>query len=470
MAIPVKPVRGTEGSSEGVSKGGFKQFGQRLKEEFPFDPEWRNLNHGSFGSYPLVIRDKRRQYEDLTELQPDTFIRRRLHQLIDESREAVAKIINAPPETVVFVGNATEGVNTVLRNLVWNKDGKDVIIGFNTMYDACARAEDFVVDYFDGRVAVREISLNYPLEDEEIISLFRDEVKKVEAEGKRARAALFDVVSSNPGLVFPWETMVAVCRELGVQSIVDGAQGIGMVHIDIEATNPDFFVSNCHKWLHVPRGCAVFHVPVRNQHLIPTTLATSRGYIPRNTSREGRTQPMPDGGGKNHFVRNFEWVGTRDDSPYLCVKDSIAWRRDVLGGENRIISYLWDLNKRGTKHVADALGTRYLENKKGTLTNCGMGNVALPLWVGDKGRERAKEEGVDDPVVLTPEEAPKAFNWFQARLMDEYKTFMAVWIRWDRFWVRISAQVYLDIQDYEWAANVLKELSERVARGEFRGT
>jgi selenocysteine lyase/cysteine desulfurase len=41
--------------------------------------------------------------------------------LLDESRAAVAKILNAPVEGVVFVPNATTGVNTVLRNIVWNK-------------------------------------------------------------------------------------------------------------------------------------------------------------------------------------------------------------------------------------------------------------------------------------------------------------------------------------------------------------
>lgn len=47
-----------------------------------------------------------------------------------ENRIAAAKLINAPPETVVFVPNATTGVNTVLRNIVWNYHGKDEIIYF----------------------------------------------------------------------------------------------------------------------------------------------------------------------------------------------------------------------------------------------------------------------------------------------------------------------------------------------------
>jgi hercynylcysteine S-oxide lyase len=406
---------------------------------------------------------KRQEYQAQYESRPDPFIRTDLPRLVDESRAAVADLVNAPLETVVFVNNATEGVNTVLRNMVWNDDGRDVMVSFSTLYDACARAEDFVVDYFDGKVEVREIELAYPLEDEEIITLFRDEVKKLEGEGKRARLALFDVVSSNPGLVFPWEAMVATCRELNILSLVDGAQGIGMVPLDLSATDPDFFVSNCHKWLHTPRGCAVFYVPLRNQELLPTTLGTARGYKPKKPGR-GRTQPLPDGGGKNHFVRNFEWVGTRDDSAYICVKDAIAWRRDVLGGEDKILAYLWHLNKNGIARVADILGTSYLENKAGTLTNCGMANVALPLWVGEKGRELAPE----GHAVVSSEEANVAFHWMHKTLEDEYKTFMAVYYRDHRFWTRISAQVYLEMEDYEWAGEALKDVVARVAKGEFR--
>lgn len=374
----------------------------------------------------------------------------------------MARLVNAPTDSVVFVNNATEGVNTVLRNLTWNDDGKDVIISFSTIYDACARAEDFVVDYFDGKVVVREIELDYPIEDDDVIRLFREEVAKIEKEGKRARVAMYDIVSSNPGVVFPWEDMTRVCKELGVLSLVDGAQGIGMVHLDLSSTDPDFLVTNCHKWLHSPRGCALFYVPTRNHHLLPTTLATSRGYVPKKPSR-GRTQPMPDTG-KSPFVFNFEWVGTRDDSPYLCVKDAIEWRRDVLGGEDRILEYLWALNKKGIQHVAEVLGTEYLDNKTGTQTNCGMGNVGLPLWVGESGRQKAKP----GQTVLSEEDAPKAFNWICKKLMGEYHTFVAVFVRWDQFWVRISAQVYLDLEDYDFVAKALENLCLWIEKDEFK--
>ncbi|KAF7558366.1 hypothetical protein G7046_g5806 [Stylonectria norvegica] len=434
-------------------------FGKAMQNEFLFTPGWKNLNHGSFGTYPKAIRDKFRAYQDASEARPDEFIRYEYGKLLDESRAAVAAIINAPVETVVFVSNATVGVNTVFRNIVWNPDGKDVIISFSTVYEACRKVGDYLEDCSPVKVSTHGIDITYPIDDDEIIKRFRDAVAQLEAQGKRARIAIFDVVSSRPGTVFPWETLVETCRELGVLSMVDGAQGIGMVKLDIAAVNPDFFVSNCHKWLHVPRGCAVFHVPVRNQHLIVTSLATSHGYVPLTKARISPLPPNP----KGPFVANFEFVGTVDNSPYLCVKDAIAWRKDVLGGEERILAYLWALNKKGSQIIADALQTPVMENSTGTLRNCAMANVALPLWVGEKG-----EGAAEGDAVLTKEEAATALQWMLRVMIDDYKTFLSLFEHGGRFWIRVSAQVYVEEADYVWCAGMLKELSERVAKREFK--
>jgi selenocysteine lyase/cysteine desulfurase len=359
------------------------------------------------------------------------------------------------------VGNATDGVNTVLRNLSWAKDGKDVILSFSTVYEACGKAADYLVEYFDGGLEHRGIEIKYPLEDEEIVAAFEAAVAGVERDGKRAKVCIFDVVSSRPGVAFPWTQMVQACKRLGVISLVDGAQGVGMVSLDLAAADPDYFVSNCHKWLHVPRGCAVFYAPLRNQHVLRTTLATSHGFIPRATQRGS---PLPPSA-KSTYVNNFEFVGTRDNGGYLCVRDGVDWRRDVCGGEDKILSYLWSLNKRGIKLVADALGTEYLDNSQGTMTNCAMGNVALPVWFGASGPAAVGETD----VVVPAEQQDRVMQWVAETLVNEYKTFMSMFVLGGRFWIRISAQIYLDLADYEAAASILKEVCERIGKREYLG-
>lgn len=37
-----------------------------------------------------------------------------------------------------------------------------------------------------------------------------------------------------------------------------------------------------------------------------------------------------------------------------------------------------------------------------------------------------------------------------------------------KFWCRMSGQIYLEFRDFEWAAYRLKEVCERVSKGEFK--
>ncbi|KAL7948751.1 PLP-dependent transferase [Trichoderma barbatum] len=456
-------IRERDGEEAKVGEDGFKVFGREMKKDFLFAPEWTNLNHGSYGSIPRAIQTKLRDYQDDIEARPDPFVRFAHARLTDESRQAVAGVVNAPVESIVFVNNATEGVNTVFRNLKWDADGKDVALYFSTVYDACGKVIDFLYDYHgEGRMSSREIPITYPIEDDEILERFRTAVKQVQDEGKRAKVCIFDVVSSRPGVVFPWERMVKACRELGVLSLVDGAQGIGMVRLNLAEADPDFFVSNCHKWLFTPRGCAVFYVPVRNQHLLPTTLATSHGYSSQSGANSVRAEPPPKPDDKSFFVNNFEFTGTRDYSPSLCVKDAVAYRKEVLGGEERILNYLWDLNKKGSKLVAERLGTEVLENSKGTLTNCSMANIAIPLWRGDKS------EAKEGDVVVPFEDGDRIVVWMMSTMANDYKTIVPMFWMGNRFWVRMSAQIYLDVADYEFGAETLKKLVERVGKGEYK--
>lgn len=377
--------------------------------------------------------------------------------------------MGVPIETVVFVSNATLGVNTVLRNIVWNTDGLDEILYFDTIYGACGKTIDYVIEDKLGVVSSRCVQLTYPAEDEDVISAFRAAIQASRAEGKRPRLAVIDAVSSMPGVRFPFESIVQVCKTESIISCVDAAQGIGMADLKISETDPDFLVTNCHKWLFTPRGCAVFYVPLRNQHLIRSTLPTSHGFVPKQGDRFNPLPPTE----KSEFVNNFEFVGTVDNSPFFCVKDAIKWRHEVLGGEERIMAYTTSLARKGGEKVAEILGTRVLENRSKTLVRCAMVNVALPLVTGQNPKNEVKlteaeEEETKGMYEIPQEEAAKAFNWMYKVLQEDYHTFVPMTFYRRRFWARLSAQVYLEEGDFEWAGKTLKEVCERVARGEYK--
>lgn len=143
----------------------------------------------------------------------------------------------------MIVQNATTGVGTVLRALQFERGDK--IVFFDFIYGACRSAVQYAEE--TTHVVGVEIPVVFPLGDDEIVGRLRDAIRREQSEGACVRVAIFDTIVSMPGLRLPFERMVAVCRELGVLSLVDGAHGIGHIQLDLGALDADFFVSNCHK-------------------------------------------------------------------------------------------------------------------------------------------------------------------------------------------------------------------------------
>lgn len=220
-------------------------FGESIRNEhFNFAADYKPLNHGSFGTSPTAVLQYQRQLQQDTEAKPDTFIRYTYPKLLSDSRESVAPLIGAHKDEVVFVPNATTGVNTVLRNLHFG-DG-DVALHFNTIYPSCLKTLKSLGETTP--LATHCITLKYPAEDVEVVELFKEAVESVKAQGNTVKLAIFDTVSTFPGVRFPWEPLVKLCKTLGILSFVDGAHGLG--HIDLThlgALKPDFMVSNCYK-------------------------------------------------------------------------------------------------------------------------------------------------------------------------------------------------------------------------------
>lgn len=182
---------------------------------------------------------------DLCDVRPDPYIRSKHAELLDVARADVAKLLNAPKNECVFVKNATTGVATVLYNL--NFQSGEALIYFEPVYGAVEKGVVSLQEH--GPLQSRKVKFQYPIAEDELERRFREVVKKTREEGLKVRAAVFDAIVSNPGVRFPFERFVGICREEGILSVIDGAHGIGHIHLDMSELQPDFFVSNCHKYV-----------------------------------------------------------------------------------------------------------------------------------------------------------------------------------------------------------------------------
>ena len=219
-------------------------FGRPMRDaHFMTAPGYTPLNHGAFGTYPKSVRDDFHRWQDMSEARPDTWMRYDYPKHLDSAIATIASFLGVPAEEVALVQNATTGINTVLRSLRF-EDG-DFIVHFSTVYGTCAKTVAYLKETTPLQSA--SIELGYPIDDSEVVKKFRATVEKLVEDGKRIRVALFDIISSVPGVRVPWQRLVDECKAFGILSLIDGAHSVGHIQLDLVKHQPDFFVSNLHK-------------------------------------------------------------------------------------------------------------------------------------------------------------------------------------------------------------------------------
>ncbi|KIY53399.1 PLP-dependent transferase [Fistulina hepatica ATCC 64428] len=421
-------------------------FGHAMHEYFLLDPKYVNLNNGSYGTPPKPVYDFAIEMGLDIEKNPDHFVRQISAKYLAHVRSMIADFLGVKVDECVLVHNDSHGMNEILRNIEWRSG--DVIVTCNTTYGSIGKTAQYLSD-IPPHPSISQFTILYPTTIDDIVSRWREHIKNLtEAPlaGKRI-VAIIDSISSTPGILLPWKQMTKICKEFDVISVIDAAHSIGQEqNIDLKEADPDFWVSNAHKWLYAKRGCAVLYVPERNEPTLKSSIPTSSAYI----SPSKRTGP--------NMVVQHDWNGTIDfvnyfsietgmhshqtNVPILTSSPALAFRK-WIGGEEKIYAYCHDMALRGGERLAQILGTGLMD-PEGVFT-CHMVNVQLPLPVGFEWNTEA--------YALVVE-----------RLLDTYNMFASVYKHNDRMWVRCSAQIWTEIEDFEKLGTALLAICAEVVQ------
>ncbi|MEX1018732.1 MAG: aminotransferase class V-fold PLP-dependent enzyme [Litorilinea sp.] len=211
-----------------------------LAEQFLLDDDIVFLNHGSFGACPRPVFEKYQYWQRELERDPVDFIGRRTQDLMLESRKELANYLNAPVEQMVFVPNATYGINVVARSL--NLQPGDEILTTNHEYGAVNNTWRFNA----GKQGWEYINHPIPMP----VTTQQDFVDRLwEGVTPRTKVITFSHITSPTALIFPAQLICERARAEGILTVIDGAHAPGQIELDLTAMGVDYYTGNCHKWL-----------------------------------------------------------------------------------------------------------------------------------------------------------------------------------------------------------------------------
>lgn len=148
-------------------------------------------------------------------------------------------------------------------------------------------------------------------------------------------------------------------------------------------------------------------------------------------------------------------------SPLVCVPKALEFREKVCGGEDNIRRYCTELAKQGGQRIADILDTTPMQSDSGTLQDCCFATIQLPLQF-----ENTDSQYPSTTSTFQVSDWMKISKFIMDKATEEHDTFLPVSYHAGYMWARISAQVYLDIDDFVFAGEILKDLCDRVRKGE----
>jgi selenocysteine lyase/cysteine desulfurase len=266
----IAPVAGSPQPSVAEDDPGYWPW---IRQQFSIPPDEAYFNTGTLGACPRTVQDavfdSMRDMEkaiaqyDYRPEHPE-YIAGYRPQV--ELRKKAGGILNATAGEIALLQNATMGINFIANGLEL-KPGDEVLLtdqehpGSMGPWDLRAKRQGIVV---------RKLPIPVPTPDPQtVVKIFTDAV------GPRTKVIAVPHVTSRYGIVMPVRELCDLARARGVFTLVDGAQAVGQLRVDVKKIGCDAYACSPHKWLLAPPGNGLLYVREDREGDIWATLASA---------------------------------------------------------------------------------------------------------------------------------------------------------------------------------------------------
>lgn len=381
-----------------------------LKELFLLDPEYRHLNHGSFGACPRPIFEDYQNWQLKLEREPVDFFVNKGNVALQESKKALAEYINCDPDNFVYTMNPSYAINIIAKSL--DLQPGDEILATDQEYGAMDRTWKYYCDKAGAKYVQQTIQLPIQSKEQIIEDFFKGYTENT-------KAIFISQITSMTALIFPVKEICDRAKELGLMTIVDGAHVPGHIPLDLQELKADIYTGACHKWMLTPKGCSFLYVVPEIQNDFDP-LIISWGYD-------------ADVPGKSKFLDYHQLQGTRDYSAFLTLPAAIKFMKD---------HDWWAVSDRCKKMLRD--NYQSLCDIFGTQPICPISDEFL-------GQIASVPVPINDPLPL------------KKLLFEKYKIEIPIFKLRDQVYLRLSTQAYVGQEDIDYLKNALVEIRQSSA-------
>lgn len=223
-----------------------EMFWQTFADRYAVEHGPINLENGYFGRMSRTVIEEYQRNIELINRSNSVHVRQRFEQ--DENLAILAQLadlIGVAVESVALTRNASDGLQSLIRNYNRLQPGDQVLI-CDLEYDTVKGAMRWLARHRG--VEVIEIDHAHPASFDSLLATYRDAFARY----PKLKLMALTHVTHRTGLVMPVKAIVAAAREHGIDVILDGAHALGQIEFKLDDLGVAFAGFNLHKWIGAP--------------------------------------------------------------------------------------------------------------------------------------------------------------------------------------------------------------------------
>jgi selenocysteine lyase/cysteine desulfurase len=223
-----------------------ESFWKTFADRYAVEPGPINLENGYFGRMSRTVVEEYQRNIELINRSNSVYVRQRFEQgEIQQIGAQLAELVGVPPDTIALTRNASDGLQSLIRNYNRLQPGDQVLLS-DLEYDSVKGAMRWLAR--NRGVEVIEINHAHPASFDSLLASYRDAFARY----PKLKLMALTHVTHRTGLVMPVQAIAAAAKEHGVDVILDGAHALGQIDFKLEELGVSFAGFNLHKWIGAP--------------------------------------------------------------------------------------------------------------------------------------------------------------------------------------------------------------------------